>query len=84
MKGLGPCSRGNKTYRFPGRRQHVAVTFTVNKADLQHILTQIVVAEREAACEALTGIIGPNAAILPIGLRHVDGTYNHLLPGNSN
>lgn len=57
------------------------VTFTVNKADLEFILKQIVVAEREAAGESLQDIIGPNAAILPQGLRHVDGRNNNLLPG---
>nr|WP_254454267.1 peroxidase family protein [Siccirubricoccus sp. G192] len=32
---------------------------------------------------ALQQIIGPNAAILPVGLRHVDGSNNNLLPGGS-
>lgn len=58
-----------------------AVTFTVNQADLEFILKQIVVAERETAGESLQDIIGPNAAILPQGLRHVDGRNNNLLPG---
>ena len=58
--------------------------FTVNQADLEYILKQIVIAEREVAGETLQDIIGPNAAILPWGLRHVDGTNNNLLPGGAN
>src|SRR6185437_11169642 len=57
--------------------------FTVNADDLAYILKQIVIAEREVAGESLQSIIGPNAAILPWGLRHVDGTNNNLLPGGS-
>ncbi|TCM71149.1 peroxidase family protein, partial [Rhizobium sp. BK068] len=55
--------------------------FTVNQDDLAYILKQIIVAEREVAGESLQSIIGPNAAILPWGLRHVDGSNNNLLPG---
>uniref|UniRef100_UPI00247ABACF peroxidase family protein n=1 Tax=Methylobacterium segetis TaxID=2488750 RepID=UPI00247ABACF len=55
--------------------------FTVNQDDLAYILKQIVIAERETAGETLQQIIGPNAAILPWGLRHVDGSNNNLLPG---
>ncbi|MBB3399732.1 hypothetical protein [Rhizobium sp. BK060] len=55
--------------------------FTANQDDLAYILKQIVVAEREVAGESLQSIIGLNAAILPWGLRHVDGSNNNLLPG---
>ncbi|EJL49117.1 hypothetical protein PMI09_05629, partial [Rhizobium sp. CF122] len=55
--------------------------FTVYQDDLAYILKQIVVAEREVAGESLQSIIGPNAAILPWGLRHVDGSNKNLLPG---
>ena len=54
--------------------------FTVNQDDLAYILKQIVISEREVAGESLQSIIGPNAAILPWGLRHVDGSNNNLLP----
>jgi Ca2+-binding RTX toxin-like protein len=56
-------------------------SFTVNLADLTKILEQIKIAERNAAGESLVDIIGPDAAILPMGLRTVDGSFNHLLPG---
>ncbi|MBB3320059.1 Ca2+-binding RTX toxin-like protein [Rhizobium sp. BK181] len=55
--------------------------FTVNQDDLAYILKQIIIAEREVGGESLQSIIGPNAAILPWGLRHVDGSNNNLLPG---
>ena len=61
--------------------------FDVNQDDLAFILKQIKIAEAEtaavyggaAAADALRAIIGPNAAILPFGLRHVDGTNNNLV-----
>ncbi len=56
-------------------------SFIVNAADLAKILDQIIVAERNAAGESLVDIIGQDAALLPAGLRTVDGSYNHLLPG---
>ena len=59
----------------------MATSFTVNLADLTKILEQIKVAERHAAGENLVDIIGPDATLLPVGLRTVDGSYNHLLPG---
>ena len=58
-------------------------SFVVNLADLTKILEQIKVAERHAAGESLVDIIGQDAALLPIGLRTVDGSYNHLLPGDT-
>ncbi|MEQ1696450.1 MAG: peroxidase family protein [Hyphomicrobiaceae bacterium] len=57
-------------------------SFTVNLADLTKILDQIKVAERHAAGENLVDIIGPDASLLPVGLRTVNGEYNHLLPGD--
>ena len=59
----------------------MSTSFNVNLADLTKILEQIKIAERHAAGERLVDIIGPDAAILPAGLRTVDGSYNHLLPG---
>ena len=59
------------------------VNFTVNKDDLAYILKQIVVAERFVAGETLQSIIGQDFAILPAGLRAVDGSNNNLLPGGS-
>ncbi len=59
----------------------MATSFTVNIGDLQRILDNIRIAERHAAGESLESIIGPDAALLPMGLRTVDGSYNHLLPG---
>src|SRR3954462_4254666 len=56
-------------------------SFTVNLADLTKILEQIKIAERNAAGESLVDIIGQDAALLPMGLRTVDGSFNHLLPG---
>ena len=61
----------------------MATDFTINLADLQHILDQIIIAERHAAGENLVDIIGQDAALLPFGLRTVDGSYNNLLPGQS-
>jgi Ca2+-binding RTX toxin-like protein len=58
-------------------------SFIVNVADLTKILQQIQVAERHAAGENLVDIIGPDAHLLPVGLRTVDGSFNHLLPGQS-
>jgi Ca2+-binding RTX toxin-like protein len=59
----------------------MSTSFVVNLGDLNKILEQIKIAERNAAGEALVDIIGQDAALLPLGLRTVDGTYNHLLPG---
>lgn len=59
----------------------MASSFNVNLGDLTYILKQIKIAERHAAGEDLATIIGSDAALLPMGLRTVDGSYNHLLPG---
>jgi Ca2+-binding RTX toxin-like protein len=61
----------------------MSTSFVVNLADLTKILENIRVAERNAAGESLVDIIGQDAALLPIGLRTVDGSNNHLLPGQS-
>ena len=61
----------------------MSTSFIVNLADLTKILEQIKIAERNAAGEDLVDIIGPDSTLLPMGLRTVDGSYNHLLPGQS-
>lgn len=61
----------------------MSTSFVVNLADLTKILDQIKVAERNVAGESLVDIIGQDAALLPIGLRTVDGSFNNLLPGQS-
>jgi Ca2+-binding RTX toxin-like protein len=71
-------------------------SFNVNQQDLAHILKQIKVAELQASTPGMTvsqaiqqvyNLTGPNAerdaALLPFGLRTVDGTQNNLLPGQS-
>ncbi|MFZ9148536.1 MAG: peroxidase family protein [Vulcanococcus sp.] len=74
----------------------MASSFHVNYADLQRILENIKIAERESAGEnlldiitevatgspAITGTTFVNAANLPLGLRHVDGSYNQLIAGS--
>src|SRR5262245_46264200 len=52
----------------------MAVTFI--RSDLEFILQQIVIAERNAAGESLLDIL-PNV-IVPYGLRTVDGTFNNI------
>ena len=59
----------------------MTTSFIVNLADLTKILDQIRIAERHVAGENLVDIIGADNALLPLGLRTVDGSYNHLLPG---
>ena len=52
------------------------------KSDLEFILEQIKIAEAHAAGQPLFGPGGLVPAYnLSMGLRTVDGTYNHLLPG---
>ena len=61
-------------------------SFIVNAADLAKILQQIQIAEADARTPGvndLAALIGPDAALLPMGLRTVDGSNNHLLPGQS-
>ena len=61
-----------------------STSFNVTLSDLANILNQIKIAERHAAGEDLVSIIGPDAALLPQGLRTVNGSFNHLLPGQTN
>jgi hypothetical protein len=51
------------------------------KSDLEFILQQIQIAEAHAAGADLTTLI-PNVQV-PFGLRTVDGTFNHLVSGQS-
>ena len=52
------------------------------KSDLEFILAQIKIAEAHAGGQQLFGSNGLVPAYnLSLGLRTVDGTYNHLLPG---
>src|SRR5262245_38407926 len=53
----------------------MAVTFI--RSDLEFILNQIIIAERNAAGESLLDIL-PNVQV-PWGLRTVDGSYNNLV-----
>src|SRR5262245_7757589 len=52
----------------------MAVTFI--RSDLEFILQQIIIAERNAAGESLLDIL-PNVEV-PFGLRTVDGTFNNI------
>ncbi|MGH6636996.1 MAG: peroxidase family protein, partial [Polaromonas sp.] len=51
------------------------------RSDLEFILKQILIAEREAAGEDILTLV-PNT-LLPFGLRTVDGSFNHLLDSQS-
>src|SRR5215470_11059341 len=51
------------------------------RSDLEFILAQILIAERNAAGESLLDIL-PNVEV-PWGLRTVDGTLNNIVPGQS-
>src|SRR5262249_37382154 len=57
----------------------MAVTFI--RSDLDFILAQIEIAERNAAGERLIDIL-PNVQV-PFGLRTVDGSFNNLVTGQS-
>src|SRR5262245_42211308 len=50
------------------------------RSDLEFILEQIIIAERQAAGESLLDIL-PNMQV-PFGLRTVDGSLDSLVPGN--
>src|SRR5262245_16893820 len=52
---------------------------TLIRSDLEFILAQILIAERDAAGESLIDIL-PNVQV-PFGLRTVDGTLNNLVAG---
>src|SRR5262245_49313566 len=60
-------------------REKMAVQFIIS--DLEFILDQIIIAERNAAGESLLDIL-PNVEV-PFGLRTVDGSFNNLVPGQS-
>ncbi|WP_223511138.1 peroxidase family protein [Pseudomonas sp. GL-B-19] len=51
------------------------------RADLQFILDQILISERNAAGEDLLSML-PNARV-PLGLRTVDGSFNNLVAGQN-
>ena len=53
----------------------------LTRGDLDFILAQIIIGERHAAGESLTDIL-PNTE-LPWGIRTVDGSFNNLLPGQT-
>ena len=55
------------------------MTVTFIRSDLEFILEQIIIAERQAAGEDLREIL-PNVQV-PFGLRTVDGTFNNLVTG---
>ncbi|TBN41999.1 heme peroxidase [Paracoccus subflavus] len=66
----------------------MATSFHVNRHDLEFILKQIEVAELDAggmttteAIQAVYGVSAADAALMPAGLRTVDGKDNNLLPG---
>src|SRR5215471_21611147 len=54
---------------------------TLIRSDLEFILQQIIIAERNAAGESLLDIL-PNVEV-PYGLRTVDGSLNNLVVGQS-
>jgi hypothetical protein len=65
-------------------------SFNVNRHDLEYILTQIKIAETHSSNPGMTlveaiqqyyNISAADAALLPAGLRTVDGSDNNLLPG---
>jgi Ca2+-binding RTX toxin-like protein len=53
---------------------------TMIRSDLDFILAQIKIAEADARGEQIYGTLIPNSE-LPWGLRRVDGSNNHILPG---
>ncbi|MGR3591641.1 MAG: peroxidase family protein, partial [Limimaricola soesokkakensis] len=68
----------------------MVTNFIVNKHDLQFILQQIKISEAHASGTDITeairqvyGVDAEDAALLPAGLRTVDGTLNNLLPGQA-
>ena len=64
----------------------IGAGFTLDAGDLRHILKQIQISEAHSAGGDLFGP-GPlqvNERRLPFGLRTVDGSYNHLTPGETN
>src|SRR5215510_4045550 len=58
------------------------MAITLIRSDLEFILQQIIIAEKHAAGADLLSLL-PNS-LVPFGLRTVDGSFNHLLPGQEN
>ena len=63
-------------------------SFIVNLEDLTRILNNIKIAEAHAAGGNLVDLVnqaagGVASPIVPFGLRTVDGSFNHLLPGDT-
>ncbi|SFE15424.1 peroxidase family protein [Nitrosomonas sp. Nm166] len=58
----------------------------LSRSDLDFLIQQVVIAEQDSVAQkngnftALPGLVG--SALLPDGLRNVDGSYNNLLPGH--
>ena len=52
------------------------------RSDIEFIYQQILIAEAESGGASLLSLLGNNPA-LPFGLRHVDGSSNNLVPGQS-
>ena len=73
----------------------MATSFTVNQADLEFILKQIKIAEATSVGYTATpvsiqqsimnayGVTAADAALMPFGLRTVDGSFNNLLSNQS-
>lgn len=62
-----------------------AVGFVLDRGDIRFIFRQIQIAEAHAAGGQLLGT-GPNQVPelrVPLGLRTVDGSFNHLEPGKT-
>ncbi|TNC68236.1 hypothetical protein [Rubellimicrobium roseum] len=66
----------------------MSTSFHVNQHDLEFILKQIKIAELHAggmstiaAIQEVYGVSAQDAALMPAGLRTVDGMDNNLLPG---
>jgi Ca2+-binding RTX toxin-like protein len=85
LSGFPGCSPG-KISKSEQALAPVGQGFNLNASDLRFILTQIKIAQNHAAGGALIGTApnqipaGPQAELLPYGLRTVDGSWNNLLP----
>src|SRR5262245_14255051 len=66
----------------------MASSFIINLEDLTRIPFNIKIAEAHAAGGDLVQLLnqaagGTAASIVPFGLRTVDGSYNHVMPGDT-